>query len=148
MHINRLLFAILIVWLICIKRVVRARVKRCYVCRSRGPLGDCKDPFEYNTTTPTVDRMAVETQPCASGWCGKSVEGQSDGQHVLATERMCLQRPPSDHKERCGDTIYGHTRKSFFMCFCRGDLCNQSTTGLAYHLPTQLSIILIAILFI
>jgi len=113
---------------------VEARVKRCYVCRSRGPLGDCRDAFELNTTT--VEESAVEAQPCASGWCGKSIEGEDEGQHLMATERMCLQRPPSDQKERCAQTFYGNKKKTFFMCFCRGDLCNA---GQPLH-PTYLSV--------
>ncbi|KAH7969099.1 hypothetical protein HPB52_014624 [Rhipicephalus sanguineus] len=40
----------------------------------------------------------------------------------LATERMCLQRPPDDQEERCAETLYQNRR--VYMCFCRGDLCN------------------------
>lgn len=42
----------------------------------------------------------------------------------MATERMCLQRPPSDGKERCSKTFYSNRKKTFYMCFCKGDLCN------------------------
>jgi hypothetical protein len=85
--------------------------------------------------------MAVEAQPCASGWCGKSIEGEDEGQHLMATERMCLQRPPSDNKERCAQTFYGNKKKSFFMCFCRGDLCNH-----AFNNSSQMFIILFIII--
>lgn len=48
----------------------------------------------------------------------------------LATERMCLQRPPDDQEERCAETLYQNRR--VYMCFCRGDICNaahSSTTS-------------------
>lgn len=91
-------------------------------CRNVG-----KDPFMYNASTIDDSGLkAVESQPCASGWCGKSIES-SDGEHIIATERMCLQRPPSDNQERCAETFYGNRKKTFFMCFCKGDLCNEAT---------------------
>lgn len=43
----------------------------------------------------------------------------------MATQRMCVQRGPSDSENRCANTIYNH--KKVFMCFCQGDLCNGST---------------------
>lgn len=43
----------------------------------------------------------------------------------MATQRMCVQRGPSDSEDRCAHTIYNH--KKVFMCFCQGDLCNAST---------------------
>ena len=43
----------------------------------------------------------------------------------VATQRMCVQRGPSDSEDRCANTIYNH--KKVFMCFCQGDLCNGST---------------------
>lgn len=69
----------------------------------------------------------MEVQPCASGWCGKSIEDEDEGAHIQATERMCLQRPPSDGKERCSKTYFSNRRKTFFMCFCKGDLCNGAS---------------------
>lgn len=88
-----------------------------------------RDPF-YSNTTIINTNPSIEASPCASGWCGKSIEGQI-GDHLQATERMCLQRPPSDGQERCSDTFYeasGNKRRSpIFMCFCKGDLCNGST---------------------
>ncbi|XP_065295306.2 UPAR/Ly6 domain-containing protein rtv [Dermacentor albipictus] len=96
------------------------RTSHCYVCRSRGQLGDCRDPFPYNETTVEGVR-GVEASPCASKWCGKLVEGR-DEDFDLATERMCLQRPPDDLEERCAETLYQNRR--VYMCFCRGDLCN------------------------
>lgn len=51
-------------------------LKRCFVCRSRGELGSCKDPFTFNATQAEVER-GIETIPCASGWCGKIVETEN-----------------------------------------------------------------------
>lgn len=45
-------------------------IRRCYVCRSRGPLGDCGDPF--NDTLAKVS-LGVQLDPCSSGWCGKII---------------------------------------------------------------------------
>lgn len=42
-----------------------------------------------------------------------------------ATQRMCVQRGPDDSEDRCANTVYNH--KKVFMCFCQGDLCNDST---------------------
>lgn len=104
---------------------VDAARRRCFACRSRGPLGDCKDQFEFNATTASsYGSSPVEVQPCASGWCGKTIEDEEEGTHIMATERMCLQRPPSDGKERCSKTFYSNRKKTFYMCFCKGDLCN------------------------
>lgn len=47
-------------------------LRRCYQCRSRGDLGTCKDAFVNNVTL--VGR-GVSAVPCASGWCGKVIEG-------------------------------------------------------------------------
>ncbi|XP_076311876.1 UPAR/Ly6 domain-containing protein rtv-like [Tachypleus tridentatus] len=104
--------------------LVMGRVKRCFTCRSRGELGDCKDPFVHNSTDAEKLRD-LEAAPCASGWCAKIVEGQKDSFDV-ATERICLPRPPGDSTERCDKTLYRHRR--VFMCFCRGDLCNAGTS--------------------
>ncbi|GFQ94512.1 uncharacterized protein TNCT_241241 [Trichonephila clavata] len=101
-------------------QTAQGRLRRCYICRSRGELGDCKDPFEYNATS-VEDIRGVEAVPCASGWCAKITEGETDD-FDIATERMCVQRPPADGEERCSDTIID--RKHVYMCFCQGDLCN------------------------
>lgn len=51
-------------------------IKRCYQCRSRGELGSCKDSFRFNASH--VDKEpGVTTVPCASGWCGKVIEGET-----------------------------------------------------------------------
>lgn len=50
--------------------------RRCYDCRSRGDKGVCKDPFIYNVTT-YLKESSIEARPCASGWCGKIIEGTS-----------------------------------------------------------------------
>lgn len=51
-------------------------IKRCYQCRSRGDLGSCKDPFRYNASSLDV-HPGITAVPCASGWCGKVIEGES-----------------------------------------------------------------------
>ncbi|KAG0725567.1 Protein LTV1 [Chionoecetes opilio] len=97
-------------------------VRRCFSCRSRGRLGDCKDPVSFNATKLM---KSVEAVPCASGWCSKIIEGQKDGEdHDLATERQCLQRSPPDNKPRCSEALVGV--KKVFICFCKGDLCNTA----------------------
>lgn len=42
----------------------------------------------------------------------------------MATQRMCVQRGPSDSEDRCAHTVYNY--KKVFMCFCQGDLCNSA----------------------
>lgn len=51
-----------------------ALLRRCYQCRSRGELGSCKDPFSFNATDVEME-PGVSAIPCASGWCGKVIEG-------------------------------------------------------------------------
>jgi hypothetical protein len=51
-------------------------LKRCFVCRSRGELGSCKDPFTVNVTHIELEK-GVEAIPCASGWCGKMLETEN-----------------------------------------------------------------------
>jgi len=102
-------------------------IKRCYSCRSRGELGSCKDPFRHNASH--VDKEpGVTTVPCASGWCGKVIEGETgafrEDDFDMATQRMCVQRGPDDSEDRCANTVYNY--KKVFMCFCQGDLCNAS----------------------
>ena len=105
-----------------------ASIKRCFSCRSRGELGSCKDKFKYYNASQLDADAGVEIVPCASGWCGKVIETSDHDLKVeeygVATQRMCLQRSPSDNEERCDDTV--RSRKKVFMCFCRGDLCNNS----------------------
>lgn len=83
--------------------LVSGALKRCYRCRSRGGLGDCKDPF-FGVTTPVRSQTAnplqipgnaanlqtnvgVDAIPCSSGWCVKYIEGSgnfhSDGTSFL-----------------------------------------------------------------
>ncbi|KAK7080319.1 hypothetical protein SK128_003072 [Halocaridina rubra] len=112
---------IVFVLLICFS-VVEGLFQRCYSCRSRGKLGDCKDPFAINSTKLTP---GVEAVPCVSGWCSKIIDGQKDGKdHDLATERQCIQRSPPDNIQRCAEALVGN--KKVFICFCQGDLCNSA----------------------
>ncbi|XP_023337717.1 uncharacterized protein LOC111708543 [Eurytemora carolleeae] len=110
----------------------QSSLRRCYTCRSRGQQGDCKDPF-----TPPEPRIpglplpshtaAVHEIPCSSGWCQKTLDGldKNDGDDFgIATERACMQRGPSDGKERCAYVKVRATE--VYMCFCKGDLCNSS----------------------
>jgi len=101
-------------------------LRRCYQCRSRGELGSCKDPFRFNITQ-IDDEPGVTAVPCASGWCGKVIESAGtlkDDDYDMPTQRMCVQRGPSDAEDRCAHTIYNY--KKVYMCFCQGDLCNSS----------------------
>merc|ERR1712203_557761 len=72
----------------------------------------------------------VSESPCSSGWCFKILEGVDknfqDDDYGIATERACMQRAPSDNKERCAYVKYNH--KQVYMCFCQGDLCNSALT--------------------
>lgn len=108
---------------------VESIIKRCFNCRSRGELGTCKDEFEYQNVTLLNSESGVEAVPCASGWCGKVIETSEHDSKIeeygTATQRMCLQRIPSDNEERCDNTVRGY--KKVFMCFCRGDLCNSTS---------------------
>lgn len=121
---------IILVILIC-QTLVEARFKRCFVCRSRGALGDCKDPFILNSTTfdgQMNTKSALEAVPCASGWCAKIIEDDF-GDSIAATERSCMTRPPTDNEERCSETIFeNHRDRKVFLCMCYGDLCNASTS--------------------
>merc|ERR1712080_724501 len=79
-------------------------LRRCYVCRSRGELGDCRDTFIPPPPTDPgipVQVKPVAEEPCSSGWCLKILEGVdknfSDDDFGIATERQCMQRAPSDH---------------------------------------------------
>lgn len=118
------------VLIICVYLIVctDASIKRCFSCRSRGELGSCKDKFKYYNASQLDADTGVEIVPCASGWCGKVIETSAHDlkaeEYGVATQRMCLQRSPSDNEERCDDTV--RSRKKVFMCFCHGDLCNKS----------------------
>ncbi|KAG5890810.1 hypothetical protein JTB14_008251 [Gonioctena quinquepunctata] len=102
-------------------------LQRCFLCRSRGELGSCKDNFSVNVTrVENKQEIGVETVPCASGWCGKIVESEDAAkeEYGVATQRICLQRGPSDSEDRCAYTKWNYKR--VLMCFCRGDLCNSA----------------------
>ncbi|CAG0917857.1 unnamed protein product, partial [Notodromas monacha] len=58
-------------------------IRKCFSCRSRGDRGDCKDPFRVNQTLVIEDQeyqrqVGIKAIPCASGWCGKILEGGGD----------------------------------------------------------------------
>ncbi|XP_061392615.1 uncharacterized protein LOC133328081 [Musca vetustissima] len=102
-----------------------ALLRRCFQCRSRGELGSCKDPFTFNATDVEKE-SGVTAIPCASGWCGKVIEGGGTyavDDYDQAIQRMCVQRGPDDNQDRCANTIYNY--KKVYMCFCQGDLCNS-----------------------
>ncbi|XP_058443333.1 uncharacterized protein LOC131425432 [Malaya genurostris] len=119
-----------------------ALLKRCYQCRSRGELGSCKDPFTFNATQVEGEH-GVTAVPCASGWCGKVIEGQGsfrEDDYDMATQRMCVQRGPSDSEDRCAYTVYNY--KKVYMCFCQGDLCNAAPrTGATPNIIILLTIV-------
>ncbi|XP_004518788.1 uncharacterized protein LOC101454373 [Ceratitis capitata] len=102
-------------------------LRRCYQCRSRGDLGSCKDPFTFNATD-VESEPGVSAVPCASGWCGKVIEGggaYATDDYDQAIQRMCVQRGPDDNQDRCANTVYNY--KKVYMCFCQGDLCNTGS---------------------
>lgn len=115
--------------LICLAlfKEVKCLHKRCVKCRSRGELGSCGDPVVVNATDP-YSQLGIHVVACPSGWCGKMMEGNEGAfrtdDYGSATERMCLQRPPSDYEERCAYTLWNY--KKVYMCFCNGDLCNTA----------------------
>lgn len=115
--------------LLIIHNSAEARFKRCFTCRSRGALGDCRDPFSLNSTTfdgQTNTKPSIEAVPCASGWCAKIIEDDY-GDSIAATERSCMTRPPTDNEERCSETVFeNHRDRKVFLCMCFGDLCNSS----------------------
>lgn len=47
-------------------------------------------------------------------------------EYGVATQRICLQRGPSDSEDRCAYTKWNY--RKVLMCFCKGDLCNNATT--------------------
>lgn len=112
---------------------VAGKEKRCYSCRSRGSLGDCKDPFNVNFTSAGSDgqwgtKQPIQSVPCASGWCLKMIEDDF-GDSIAATDRSCMTRPPTDNEERCSETqIENHRDRKAFLCMCHGDLCNSANT--------------------
>ncbi|XP_034825419.1 UPAR/Ly6 domain-containing protein rtv [Maniola hyperantus] len=118
--------------------------KRCMKCRSRGELGTCGDPFPFNVTDADAE-AGIHVVACPSGWCGKMIEGTTGAfrtdDYGAATQRMCLQRSPSDDEERCAYTMWNH--RKVYMCFCNGDLCNS-----AYKIsapPIMLATILVVV---
>ena len=126
------LFVLLLVIVIFTLDICAGQQRRCFSCRSRTNLGDCRDPFYVTGNSSTLEHKShgVKTLPCASGWCQKILE-DVDKVHTVdesyggATQRDCLQRPPSDNSERCAFVKYNH--KQVYMCFCQGDLCNTAT---------------------
>jgi len=118
---------------------VEARFKRCFNCRSRGILGDCKDPFNFNSSTFDIQantKPSIDATPCASGWCAKIIEDDF-GDSIAATERNCMTRPPTDNEERCSETIFENQRdRKVFLCMCYGDLCNAASVTSPSHIAS------------
>lgn len=77
-----------------------------------------------------------------SVWCFSFISPKLD--YDMATQRMCVQRGPSDSEDRCAHTVYNY--KKVYMCFCQGDLCNAATNTFAPNL-FKLSLIAIGIAF-
>jgi len=131
----------------------QSNYRRCYTCRSRGELGDCRDPFmppeprQPGLPAP-AHTAAIHQLPCSSGWCSKILDGL-DKNTVddldIATERACMQRAPSDGLERCAYVKYNY--KEVFMCFCRGDLCNSSK-GLLPGVPLLVGLLFATLLWL
>lgn len=114
------------------QKYIDARYKRCFTCRSRGALGDCRDPFTINSTNfdgVTNSKPSIEATPCASGWCAKTIE-DNFAESLIATERSCMTRPPTDNEERCSETLFENQKdRKVFLCMCYGDLCNAATSS-------------------
>lgn len=128
--------------------IAEGRFKRCFTCRSRGALGDCRDPFTLNSTTfdgQANTKASIEAVPCASGWCAKIIEDDY-GDSIAATERSCMTRPPTDNEERCSETIFeNHRDRKVFLCMCYGDLCNNAK-GLDTSITMIATTILVSLL--
>ncbi|KAI9590052.1 uncharacterized protein LOC119642171 [Glossina fuscipes] len=125
-----------------------ALLRRCYQCRSRGELGSCKDPFLFNATDG-ANEPGLSAVPCASGWCGKVIEGggaYAVDDYDQAIQRMCVQRGPDDNQDRCANTIYNY--KKVYMCFCQGDLCNAADSMPKLGLLITLTLTLILKIFV
>ncbi|XP_063240248.1 uncharacterized protein LOC134541040 [Bacillus rossius redtenbacheri] len=134
---NRAVILVAVAVLSLLPSLSQGLLKRCFSCRSRGERGSCKDPFRFNLTTVEPEQ-GLEAVPCASGWCGKFMEGGAafkEDDYDMATERLCLPRGPSDSEERCAYTSRNH--KKVYMCFCQGDLCNSAPARRA-RLPAWL----------
>lgn len=61
----------------------------------------------------------------------------------MATQRMCVQRGPSDSEDRCAHTVYNY--KKVYMCFCQGDLCNTAADSFVPNF-WKLSLISLAVI--
>jgi len=126
--------------------------RRCYVCRSRGERGDCRDPFiAPEQRLPGIPAPQhgdpIHELPCSSGWCSKVLDGADKNtieDYDLATERACLVRGPSDGQERCAYVFVESQHKEVFMCMCKGDLCNTSAP--LHHSTTLLLPLLASVL--
>eukprot|EP00092_Neocalanus_flemingeri_P015330 GFUD01016582.1.p1 GENE.GFUD01016582.1~~GFUD01016582.1.p1 ORF type:complete len:154 (-),score=40.36 GFUD01016582.1:120-581(-) len=123
--------------------------RRCYTCRSRSVLGDCKDTFRppppFNASDPaaSLDRH-VKENPCSSGWCYKQIDGELGDTANSALERGCMVRKPSDGQERCAYVKKNYQR--VFMCFCQGDQCNSAGVGGGRVLLTIMLTVLVRLL--
>ncbi|KAL1458675.1 hypothetical protein WDU94_008805 [Cyamophila willieti] len=138
---------LLLVVKLCLIHFTSGALKRCFSCRSRGDLGSCKDKFRFANASDVLNEPGVETTLCASGWCGKIMEGVNfafkNEEYGKATERLCLQRGPSDGEERCANTVYN--RNKVFMCFCKGDLCNGGSSLVASIVVVLCALVLMTV---
>ena len=118
---------------------------------TRGPLGDCRDPFYVTGNSTTLEHKShgVKTIPCASGWCSKVLEDvdevtSHEENYGSATQRDCLQRAPSDGQQRCAFVKLNH--KQVYMCFCQGDLCNSGDSLRIWSVPIILLFVTVSFL--
>jgi len=118
----------------------RTGYQRCFSCRSRGELGDCKDPFYLAVnTTEKNEQYRVKASPCASGWCKKFVvdpdQSGAKGDKNYIVDRGCLGGGPDDGKNRCFEVPSYHGSPPGYLCVCKGDLCNH---GVVPRAPVSL----------
>ena len=122
------IFLLLLLW----TSSAESLLKRCFSCRSRGTLGDCRDPFYVTGNSTTLEHKShgVKTSPCASGWCSKILEDVDkihsvDESYGGATQRDCLVRPPSDGVQRCAFVKINHRNVYMFVRKCVGNATNM-----------------------
>jgi len=124
--------SLLVLLAMCVCPSLGHRYQRCFNCRSRGELGDCKDPFYLtaNSTSVAGNRNQVKALPCSSGWCKKFVvdpdHSGREGDKNYVVDRGCLGGGPDDGKGRCFEVNSYHGSPPGYLCICKGDLCNSA----------------------